>query len=69
MGIVILIAFWTCVGLTGVNIGWKPALIFAALWIVGFFLFPILGLNSYLFLTYQAILAIPMAIWIKSKVF
>ena len=69
MGIVILIAFWTCVGLTGVNIGWKPALISAALWVVGFFIFPILGLNSYMFLTYQAILAIPMAIWIKAKVF
>ena len=69
MGIVILIAFWTCVGLTGVNISWKPALIFAALWVLGFFLFPILGLNSYMFMSYQAILAIPMAIWIKSKVF
>lgn len=69
MGIIILVAFWTCVGLTAVNIGLKPALIFTGLWIIGFFLFPALGLTPHLFWTYQAVLAIPMAIWIKSKVF
>lgn len=69
MGLIVLIAFWTCVGLTCVNIGWKSALVFVGLWVAGFFLFQILGLNRYLFLSFEAILTIPMAIWIKAKVF
>lgn len=69
MGLIILIAFWVCVGLTGVNIGWKQASIFASLWALGYILFSALGLNSYLFMSYQAILAIPMALWIKARVF
>lgn len=68
MGIIILIAFWTCVGLTAVNVGGKPALVFGALWVLGFFLFYIFKWNGYLFHSYQAILALPMAIWVKSKI-
>jgi|GEM_PF-4827866 len=69
MAIIVLIIFWSCVALTAINISWKPALVFAALWFVGFNLFSMLELNAYLFVSFQAILALPMAIWLKAKVF
>lgn len=65
LGWIVLLVFWGAAALLFINVGWKPALTFVALWVLGLFLLPVLGLGPYAFLIYQAILAIPMVIGVK----
>ena len=58
MGIIVLIAFWGAVIRLWVADDAKIPLVFIGLWLLGFFGFPMLHWNVYVFLAYEAILAV-----------
>ena len=57
MGLIALIVFWGSAIRLWVEDGAKIPLIFIALWFAGLFGIPLLGLNSYFFLMFEALLA------------
>lgn len=66
LGWILLFAFWGSLALLFIYVGWKPAAVFAALWVGGLFLvLPLLGVPPVAGLVYQAVLTIPLVIWVK----
>ena len=53
-----LIAFWALAIRVWILDGPKIPLMFIALWLAGFFVFPILHWSGYFFLSFEAILAV-----------
>ena len=62
MGWIVLAAFWGVAIRLWIVDGPKIPLIFMGLWLLGLFAFPMLGLSSYLFMSFQAILAVTLLI-------
>jgi hypothetical protein len=54
---IVLIAFWGSIYRLWAIDEVKISLVFIFLWLIGFFGFPMLNLNSYVFLAYEAIMA------------
>ncbi len=57
MGWIVLAAFWVTAIWIWIDDGAKIPLVFIGLWVAGFVVFPMLGLSSYVFMAFQAILA------------
>jgi len=56
-GLIAMVAFWVAAIRLWVCDGPKTPLIFIAVWGIGFIAFPHLGLSSYFFIAFEAILA------------
>lgn len=65
-GYLIFIAFWVCAVLLWINVGWRPGVVFIALWVVGFFGIPALELAAPAFTVYELVLTIPLALWLRA---
>lgn len=65
MALFALVVFWTCVSLMLLNVGWRPAFGFAAMWIFGFCLYQIFELHEYMFIGYGGILTVAIVKWKK----
>jgi len=57
MSFIVLIAFWGAIIRLWSLEGAKRPMIFIILWLVGFFGFPMMHWNGYVFLAFEAILA------------
>jgi len=62
MGLIALIAFWTFAIRLWIIDGPKTPLIFIGLWFAGLFVIPMLGGSGYIFLAFEAILAVILLI-------
>ena len=62
MGLFVLIAFWGIAIYLWIVDGAKIPLIFMGLWLLGLFVFSGLGLSSYLFISFQAVLAVALLV-------
>ena len=62
MGLFVLIAFWGITIRLWILDGPKIPLIFMGLWVLGLFVFSGLGLNSYLFISFEAVLAVALLV-------
>ena len=62
MGLFVLIAFWGITIRLWIVDGAKIPLIFMGLWVLGLFVFSMLGLSSYLFISFQAVLAVVLLV-------
>ena len=60
-----LVAFWLGVFLANRILGRRTALLFAALWLVGFAVYKLMAFDLLLFNSYQAIIAVALYIRIR----
>ena len=60
MGLFVLIAFWGITIRLWILDGPKIPLIFMAIWLIGLFVFSGLELSSYLFISFQSVLAVAL---------
>jgi hypothetical protein len=62
MGLFVLIAFWGIAIRLWILDGAKIPLIFMGGWLIGLFVFSGLGLNPYLFISFEAVLAVALLV-------